>query len=519
MTTTSFVFSCDRELVKSLLSKLLSEKLDALLDSAEADASSRDLEIGAWKMANAIGSASLAELFVLQARRVTEKDIEARGLDPSKVRLRLDRDYSYCMTTTFGQVVFPLSAYRNLAGGSPVVRNPAAEKFKLHRRCRSSELCLEFETRVGSNHPFRTAQEDLRYFTHGAVTTEDTTIATHTTKVGLSLHWSWTYRTVENIRETLRTVATRDATTGRPIICVSSDAHALRRYADSTYNAQWKMANGVRIWCENRDTGEIVHLGGEYTWGDCNEVEAILRRLIDSGHLPSDGNYGGGVVAHVAWITDGAPWLEERIQKLFPTSRMILDVYHVIERVATVATAAWGKGHPQAHRFNRIAYEAIFGAPRLPKEKPKARRGHKKQPRAETMARRRRLERRRHRNQTTGARLILDFLANANVPKSCIGVLMNTLRYISNNAHRMDYARYIQEGYQVGSGAMESLHRVGSQIRLKRSGSGWLPETAQAIFNLRMMALVDRWDEFWSQPDLTDKLVMAFDGESSPIAA
>ena len=74
----------------------------------------------------------------------------------------------------------------------------------------------------------------------------------------------------------------------------------------------------------------------------------------------------------------------------------------------------------------------------------------------------------------------------------------------------MDYARYIELGYQIGSGAMESLHRVASQLRIKRPGPGWLPETAQAVFNLRMLALVGRWDEFWNQPALADHLVTAF---------
>jgi len=50
---------------------------------------------------------------------------------------------------------------------------------------------------------------------------------------------------------------------------------------------------------------------------------------------------------------------------------------------------------------------------------------------------------------------------------------------------------------------MESLHRNAAQIRLKRPGARWLPETAEAVFSLRMLVLVGREEEFWSQPDLT----------------
>ena len=65
---------------------------------------------------------------------------------------------------------------------------------------------------------------------------------------------------------------------------------------------------------------------------------------------------------------------------------------------------------------------------------------------------------------------------------------------------------------------MESLHRVASQLRIKRPGPGWLPETAQAIFNLRMMVLAGRWDAFWSQPGLADYLADGF-SRNSPMEA
>ena len=76
------------------------------------------------------------------------------------------------------------------------------------------------------------------------------------------------------------------------------------------------------------------------------------------------------------------------------------------------------------------------------------------------------------------------------------------VKYITNNAYRMDYVLYRASGYQLGSGAMESLHRTGSQARLKRAGTRWLPETLEAMFNLRMLDLAGRWDEFFAQPEL-----------------
>ena len=82
--------------------------------------------------------------------------------------------------------------------------------------------------------------------------------------------------------------------------------------------------------------------------------------------------------------------------------------------------------------------------------------------------------------------------------------------YIGQNADRMDYPRYRARGMQVGSGAMESFHRVASQMRLKLAGARWLPENALAVMNARMMMLADRWTGFWEQQGLTQQLQAAF---------
>jgi hypothetical protein len=81
---------------------------------------------------------------------------------------------------------------------------------------------------------------------------------------------------------------------------------------------------------------------------------------------------------------------------------------------------------------------------------------------------------------------------------------------ICNNAWRMNYPDYIRRGYQIGSGAMESFHRTGSQQRTKVPGARWLAETSQAIFNLRMVQLVGKWDAFWSQSNFMHQLASAF---------
>lgn len=511
MTTTTLSVASDSACVKSKVLDVLSSRLDNVFESANNGASPRNLELEVWGLLLEVGQLLLSLLFAVLCRNATEADLRARGLSQLQATLRLDEDYWSTTTTTFGRVRFPLFAYRDRSGGfGTTTRVPSRSIFPHQQHCRSSELCLEWESRLGSEHPFRTAQEALTYFTHGAVKLEDTTIARHLVAVGSMVDWSWLYRPVEQIREVLRTRATRDVETGLPIIYASTDAWALRRFVDDTWKAEWRMTNGLRLWCVDQRTGEVVHIGGEYTWGDCKEVERIVRRLIQSGHLPADGDYGDGVVARVAWITDGMPWFEDRILSLFPGALVILDAYHAMDNLGKFAAAVWGKGKKKARRFYAQAVKALLGARRSRKGQPKPRKGYKKRGRVQVIARRRAIEARLKRQPTTNAEPLLALLTKLKVPGNNVEDLEGIIRYVENNAYRMDYARYLRLGYQIGSGAMESLHRVAGQLRMKRPGPGWLPESARAVFNLRMLALVGRWDEFWNQPDLSHNLFAAF---------
>jgi len=56
-------------------------------------------------------------------------------------------------------------------------------------------------------------------------------------------------------------------------------------------------------------------------------------------------------------------------------------------------------------------------------------------------------------------------------------------------------------------------------MRLKIPGAKWLKETAQSIFNIRMMTIVGKWNEFWRQPNITEKLTAGFKAKCEMTAA
>lgn len=77
--------------------------------------------------------------------------------------------------------------------------------------------------------------------------------------------------------------------------------------------------------------------------------------------------------------------------------------------------------------------------------------------------------------------------------------LDTTLRYFESNAHRMDYPEYQREGWQIGSGVVESACKTVVGQRLKGAGTRWGEAGAHALCHLRALYRSERgqWDDFW----------------------
>lgn len=275
-----------REQVKARILDELSRLFDRLMGRAEHPDEDvfQDLETLAGRGGLAALKDVLAAAFARTCEAAMEADLAERGLGLDDVRVRMDKDYYACLSTTFGVVVFPWFAYRWSAGDRTGMafktENPARRLLPYYRSCRSSPLCLEWEIRLGSRDAFRTAQQMLNFVTRGALDLEDTTIERHMVVASKLVDPKWLYRRPEDIRSILRERATRDTKTNRPILYASTDGHALRRYVDDTWAWGWMMVNGIRLWCEDARTGAVIHLGGEFTWGDCR---LPLQRAPESG--------------------------------------------------------------------------------------------------------------------------------------------------------------------------------------------------------------------------------------------
>lgn len=68
--------------------------------------------------------------------------------------------------------------------------------------------------------------------------------------------------------------------------------------------------------------------------------------------------------------------------------------------------------------------------------------------------------------------------------------------YFQNNRHRMHYPQFRAQGYQIGSGTIESGCKRVIGARLKQAGMTWTLQGARQVIKACAMFLSDEWDDF-----------------------
>ena len=67
-------------------------------------------------------------------------------------------------------------------------------------------------------------------------------------------------------------------------------------------------------------------------------------------------------------------------------------------------------------------------------------------------------------------------------------------RYFAQNRQRMDYPAYRRQGYQIGSGTIESAAKQIGMMRMKVAGAIWNEESARKVAKARAAYLSGEWD-------------------------
>jgi hypothetical protein len=95
----------------------------------------------------------------------------------------------------------------------------------------------------------------------------------------------------------------------------------------------------------------------------------------------------------------------------------------------------------------------------------------------------------------------LRLLLSERLPATVHAALEKAVTYFENQKHRMDYPMYRAQGWQIGSGPVESACKSVIGARMKQAGMRWGTDGADQVSHVRALfrGEVGQWDACWAQ--------------------
>jgi uncharacterized protein (DUF1499 family) len=211
-----------------------------------------------------------------------------------------------------------------------------------------------------------------------------------------------------------------------------------QRAKRARWQGQWREAKGFRFYLVEDD--RIVHVLSWHQIQDHEELFAALRQVKEAGLIPED-------QLRLCVVADGAHWIWQGVQQLFPTAEMILDYYHCAERVHQVATVHYNDQPEQALEWVEATMARLFAG------------------------------------EVAGVIWGLQRMQPASAHATA--AIDDLLVYLQHNQARINYRSQRRAGYPLGSGGIESANKFICQVRLKRSGAWWYVANSNHMLALR----------------------------------
>ena len=76
--------------------------------------------------------------------------------------------------------------------------------------------------------------------------------------------------------------------------------------------------------------------------------------------------------------------------------------------------------------------------------------------------------------------------------------IAKSLAYLGKRIDMIDYPSFLASAYPIGSGSVESGHKVVMQSRMKQAGMSWQVAHVDPMLALRCLICNDRWDAGWA---------------------
>ena len=240
----------------------------------------------------------------------------------------------------------------------------------------------------------------------------------------------------------------------RGTLYIEADGAALNTRHKNEEGSTWRenklgvvfSSDHIHFWKDKMGKRQHQILKREYV-SYVGAVDEFKRQLFACACRNGYGRYKETVI-----LSDGAAWIANMAEELFPDAQRILDLYHLKENVYTYAR---NKFNQNERAYVPWAKEVCL------------------------------------RLENGEWKEVLESLDPEEKYPNCV----NLHHYIQSNQNSMNYPEYQEKGYFTGSGAIESGNKVVLQSRLKQSGMRWEAETAQYLLTLRAKRESGLWQK------------------------
>ncbi|MDR3152815.1 MAG: hypothetical protein LBW85_00750, partial [Deltaproteobacteria bacterium] len=192
-------------------------------------------------------------------------------------------------------------------------------------------------------------------------------------------------------------------------------------------------------WKNKKTDKREIRIGNREYTAYAGSVDIFQKLLFNIAIQNGYGQYKNTIL-----ISDGAMWIKNMKELCFPDAVHILDFFYLCENINKFAKEYFNE--------NKDIYEP-WVADLCQKLK------------------------------NSEIKSVLDILNSLN-RKTINKCSFNLLNYINKNINSIDYKLYIDNGWFIGSGAIESANKIVLQERLKQAGMRWNIETARYIIAL-----------------------------------
>jgi hypothetical protein len=268
-----------------------------------------------------------------------------------------------------------------------------------------------------------------------------------------SMHYGWSIsenmvrRVVDRVGEVLESLP--ELAVQKALLLPSATSARL-----VTIGVDGSMLSTREGWQETK-LGVVVrdehHVGGTPTRrGEVTQARYVTASSVDElrDKLRVAADLAGVDTAErVAVVSDGAPWIRNLCDDLFPDAVQVLDWPHVVEHLTDCGKTLLGERDALLATWVKTTTTLVWHG------------------RADVLL--------------VELRALLDMPDVENKP------VLDLIRYIENNLDRIDYPRFRALGLPAGSGIAESAHKHVLQVRMKRAGQHWSPSRCRRMARLR----------------------------------